>query len=174
MRRPDHHIIPHMRPFILFLAVVAFSTYALAAGVYQNPDELRLVQTMSVRVIDQVKNGCLQNPKELKAEAERILQQSGINISSEPSEQDHRILIAAAGGEVKLPNSQVEFCMTTVDVNVARFIRAPEGHLVAVWAYKLGALVGGASKPKSQENLRAAVSQIVGDLANEIQKARGN
>jgi len=163
-----------MRPFILFVTMIAFSTSAFAEGVYQNVDELRLVQSISVRVVDQVKNGCLQNPKALRAEAELILQQSGIKIAAEPSEQDHRLLIAAAGGEVKLPDSQVDFCMTTVDVNVARFIRAPEGHLVAVWAYKLGALVGGASKPKSQENLRAAVSQIVSDLANEIRKARGN
>ena len=82
-------------------------------------------------------------------------------------------MIAVAGREIRLPGGQVGLCIATLDVNMARFIQAPEGHAAAIWAYKLGALVGGASKAESQENIRAAVSQIVGDLASEVLKARG-
>ena len=162
-----------MKALAAIVALVVFSTTASAEGVYQNTDELRLVQSISVRVSDRVVDGCLPNPNALKTEAELVLQQSGIKVTDEPSERDYRILIAAAGREIKLPGSQVGLCIATLDVNMARFIPTPEGHLAAVWAYKLGALVGGASKAESQENLRTAVSQIVGDLADEILKARG-
>lgn len=162
-----------MKALATIVALAAFSTTALAEGVYQNADELRLVQSISIRVSDRVVDGCLPNPNALKTEAALVLQQSGIKITDEPSERDHRLLIAAAGREIRLPGGQVGLCIATLDVNMARFIQAPEGHAAAIWAYKLGALVGGASKTESQENIRAAVSQIVGDLASEILKARG-
>jgi hypothetical protein len=162
-----------MKALAAIVTLVAFSTTAFAEGVYQNADELQLVQSISIRVSDRVVDGCLPNPNALKTEAGLVLQQSGIKITDEPSERDHRLLIAAAGREIRLPGGQVGLCIATLDVNMARFIQAPEGHAAAIWAYKLGALVGGASKTESQENIRAAVSQIVGDLASEILKARG-
>lgn len=119
-------------------------------------------------------DGCLRDPNALKTEAGAILRQSGIEVAGDPSEQGHRLVIAAAGREIKLPGSQdAGWCVVKVDIDVARLIPAPEGHLAAAWAYKSGAIVGGDSKAKSQENIQTAISQMISDLANEAMKARG-
>ena len=163
-----------MKPLALIVALVAFSVSAFAEGVYQSVDELRLLQSISISVNDQVVDGCLRNPNALRSEAKTILQQSGIKVTDNPSEQGHRLVIAAAGQGIKLPGAQdAGLCVVRVDVDVARIIPAPEGHLAAAWAYKKGALVGGDSKTKSQENIKAAVSKLVSDLAKEASKARG-
>ena len=80
------------KPFALILALMAFSTSAFAGGSYQNEAELRLVQNVSVGIIDLVTDGCLSNPNALKVDAELILRRSGISIteSGEQRSSDYR------------------------------------------------------------------------------------
>ena len=60
-----------------------------------------------------------------------------------------------------------------LELELKRFAKAPEGHLTFIMAYEAPFLLFGGTKSEMQEDLRAKVSEIVSDLANEILKAQG-
>ena len=64
--------------------------------------------------------------------------------------------------------------MVRMDVQLLRSAMVPEGHEAFIIAYNLSILSFGMSKLEMQNSLRAAVSEIISDLANEILKAQGN
>jgi hypothetical protein len=158
-----------MKHLVLVIAVVAFSTSASAEDAYQDFFELRLVRDIYVFLEDGVSDGCLSNPNALKVEAELVLRRSGIVLSNPTETEHHGLEIRPLGYELG-----TGACVVRLDVSLRRTSRAPEGHPVIIDAYKNGELLSSDTKPGMQEGLRAAVSEIVSDLANEILKARGN
>ena len=121
-----------MKPLVLIIALAAFSTSAFAEGSYQNEAELRLVQNVSVGIIDLVKDGCLSNPNALKVEAELILRRSGISIGS----TDHALLITALGWEEQFTSGQsLGNCAVRLDVELLRRVLVFEGHAAFIVVY---------------------------------------
>jgi hypothetical protein len=164
-----------MKPLALIVALVAFSTSAFAQGGYKHVDELRLVRSVLVYVIeDQVTDGCLSNPNALKVEAELILRRSGISVTATDLDPHHyKLGIMPVGWERKREGGQsLGSCSVQMHLEMWRFAKVPEGHEALTTAYETAVLLVG-NKDGMQERLRTEVSEIVSNLANEILKARG-
>jgi hypothetical protein len=161
-----------MKHLALVIALAALSTSAFAEGAYQNEAELRLVQNVSVKILDEVKDGCLSNPNALKVEAELILRRSGVRVDG--ANVMSVLLISVIGWEMRTANQRLGKCVVHTNVDLYRLTQAPEGHETLAAAYRQYVPLAGATKLETQEETRASVSEVVSDLANEILKAQGN
>ena len=163
-----------MKPLVLVIALVAFSTPAFAEGSNQSEAELRLVRSVLVYIIeDQVTDGCLSNPNALKVEAELILRRSGISVTATDLDPHHyQLEILPVGWERKLEGGQsLGSCSVKMHLEMWRFAKVPEGHEALITAYEADVILIG-NKAGMQERLRTEVSETVSDLASEILKAR--
>ncbi len=162
-----------MKHLVLIIALVAFSTSAFAEEWFQNAVELRLVQGVHVDIEDRVKDGCLLSPDVLKVEAERILRRSGITIVSWRHYGPIHWLSIRAWAETKYEDGRATgACSISLLARLYSYYADPP-HVESELVYMDGLLLTSAKAAQTQEALRAAVSEIVSDLANEILKAQG-
>lgn len=153
-----------MKQLALFLSLVAFSTTAFGAG-YLNEHELKLVREVRVHMYDQVADGCLPNPKALKVGAELILRRAGIAVADDIA--PYVLLLHPLGFE-----QASGICAFRFDVELYRYTEVPEGHRALVSAFRDQFLGTHLTKSEMQNALRTLVTEMVSELANEIQKAR--
>ena len=154
-----------------FMAVLGCIGRAEAKGAYQNDNELKLVKTIGISVINDVTGNCLSNPHSLQTEAELIFRRSRIAVKDYSGTPGAFFVSIEVHGS-ELDQSLGASCAISLRVELARFAPMPEGHLALVTGYFNGADVVWA-KSELQERVRSRVSEIATDLANEILKARG-
>jgi hypothetical protein len=160
-----------MKHLVFIVALAAFNASAFAEGAYQSEAELRLVAYVSIDIENGVDDGCLSNPNALKVEAELILRRSGISVVAlDQLGPQYLLQINAFGYEIEQTGS----CDVALNVELWRFEQAPEGHITLIVAWMNSKIITGGTKAGMQESLRAQVSELVSDLANEILKAQGN
>jgi hypothetical protein len=159
----------------VFVTLLATAGTGFAKGVYQNDNELRLIQSVTVEMNDDTSDGCLQQPETLKTEAELIFRRSGITVNGEPTyaQGEYYLFLSAFGHEAHSVSNQSLGCVVTLGIELYRLARVPEGYTAYIEAYMARFIFFGGHGIEMENKLRIGTNQGVTDLANEVLKVRG-
>ncbi|MCY4120950.1 MAG: hypothetical protein OXG72_08530, partial [Acidobacteria bacterium] len=92
--------IPWQRFLVVATAFLLLLPHT-ASGQFTSSGQLSKVSAVQVSVTDDLNNAnCISNAYTLKAEAELVLQRSGIGVVDEPRLHNHRLLIGLSGFEI--------------------------------------------------------------------------
>lgn len=159
----------------LIVATAVFLSLAIslpaAASSFTVEPELARVQSLTVSVQDNVRDGCLPDPDALKTEAELVLRQSDLKVLDESDaaadpESKYSVFLTALG--YKTPQG---LCIVSFSAEVWRFSFLKEGHGAPVVAFQWGTLLSGPTGDM-QSRLREQAHIAASEIANEILKAR--
>jgi len=137
-------------------------------------DELKHVRAIFVTVDDNVRNGCLPNPRSLKTEAELVLRTAKISIVDKmPDKMENsgvfELAIKVLGG---LITTSGNICMIASDFQLWSIVTAQsDGRAVFIEAFTSNNIMS-RFKYATQTGVREAVNETVSDLANTILKKR--
>ncbi len=154
------------RAVVLCSMVAGLAAPAGAGGLYQDENELRLVQSVYVVVEGRVEDGCSTQPYVLRTEAALVLRRSRIRVLETSIQADHILSLYLSGFE----HSQA-VCVVHLRVALSRWEQMAQGHVASVRVYDESYMAAGA-KNTIQSLLRENVSAIITDLAYEILKVR--
>lgn len=157
-----------LRIIASLIVLLLLTTSAVGQGV-SDPNQLRKVDTIRVIIRDNVINGCLPRPNELKAEAEAKLHQAGIKVVETSDESPHILWIIVTGGLIK-GNVAIEGCAGSFVLILSRLELLRDETSGTVQSSQMsGVLVS--SKDSFQQHIQRSIERYVTQLAGKIREA---
>ena len=161
--------IPLQRFLVVATALLLLLPHT-ASGQFTSSGQLSRVSAVQVSVADDLDNAnCISNAYSLKAEAELVLQRSGIGVVDELRlHNNHRLLIGLSGFQIRQ-----RLCVVHFELQLFRYERLLDSSRGLVLSFLTSGTLAGTGLDM-MSRLRNSVNEAATVLANEILKARNN